>query len=135
MECYTFCSNSHQLFYRTSAASLFSGSSGLGLQEEILPAINYGLYCKDWLPVLSEDGEADAVLEVNVGMINHCFRLHLVRVVWVILSHLNVEYKLDTLVEAYWSSGSEKLMNQVQLVNVLLNPELHLLVAANGTAS
>lgn len=81
MERCTFCSNSLRLFCRTSAASLFSGSSGLGScgrygwgstsprgrsptspspsapapthQEEILQAINYGVYRKDWLPVLS----------------------------------------------------------------------------------
>lgn len=38
-----------------------------------------------------EDVEADVALEVNVGMINHCFTLHLGRVMWVTLSHLAPE--------------------------------------------
>lgn len=38
-----------------------------------------------------EDVEADVALEVNVGMIYHCFTLHLGRVMWVTLSHLAPE--------------------------------------------
>lgn len=41
-----------------------------------------------------EDVEADVALEVNVRMINHCFTLHLGRVMWVTLSHLAPEKEI-----------------------------------------
>lgn len=86
---------------------------GVGLQEEILQAINYGVYRKDWLPVLSEDVEADVALEVNIGMINHCLTLHLGRVVWVTLSHLKTEYKLATLIEALIRTDNQLEVEEV----------------------
>lgn len=86
---------------------------GVGLQEEILQAINYGVYRKDWLPVLSEDVEADVALEVNVGMINHCLTLHLGGIMRITLSHLKTEHKLPTLVEALIRTDNQLEVEEV----------------------
>lgn len=73
-----FCSNSLLLAVLQDFCSLLvRWLLGVRLQEEMLQAINFGVYHKEF--ILSEEVEAGAALEVKVGMISHCFTLYLGR--------------------------------------------------------
>ena len=92
---WTFCSNNLLLFWSSSAASLFNGSSGFGswncsgvklllsflglttYKKEVLQSVHYGIYGQNWLPILSQDIKTNISLQINVRMIHFRLTFHL----------------------------------------------------------